>query len=250
MIPLYATSSSVELSSIDPGPSSTSTSSLLSLKVAIKARLSGLSSLSLKHKSHRNGPTSPQSPTRNEEDIPSFLGKGTFNTNLKDLQKDFVFKVVHYLQENMSSNRRPPLDNPISIIFLSPVAPSINLLDFTLRLVKYANGFCQDSAGLDSCGVRCLLVSLVYIERGKITLTPMNIYRYLLIAMLEGLKIMEDTPISHRFWGKVGGMSCKDLCDLEIAFCEQLDYRLFASTDDITKKRQFFANLLDIPKDY
>ncbi|KAH9260113.1 hypothetical protein BASA81_001885 [Batrachochytrium salamandrivorans] len=104
--------------------------------------------------------------------------------------------------------------------------PEISIGDYFERLVKYANNFSQDQPGPASSGIRALLLGMQLVERSQIKITRLNVHRLFLTALLLAIKSHEDYPISHKFWGQVGGVSMEDLNKMERDLCAELKFTL------------------------
>lgn len=104
--------------------------------------------------------------------------------------------------------------------------PEISIGDYFERLVKYANNFSQDQPGPASSGIRALLLGVQLVERSQIKVTRLNVHRLFLTALLLAIKSHEDYPVSHKFWGQVGGVSGEDLNRMERELCADLKFTI------------------------
>jgi hypothetical protein len=109
-------------------------------------------------------------------------------------------------------------------IFYHPKVPEISIYDYLYRIKKYSS--IEDST---------LIISLIYIDRvcknKGIVLTKYNIYRILFSAIFTALKFNEDIFYKTSFYAKIGGISIKELINLENAFIKLIDFKLFVSEE-------------------
>jgi len=108
--------------------------------------------------------------------------------------------------------------------FCSTRVPSITVKQFVRRLAKYT-----------CCSEASLVLSLVYIDRlitkkGFIVI-PHNVHRLILTSILVSVKFFDDKYYSNAFFGKVGGVSSKELNTLERLFLHGIQFDLFVDTD-------------------
>ncbi len=88
--------------------------------------------------------------------------------------------------------------------------PSINLLDYLTRIIEYTE-----------IEFSTLVLSLVYLERickEKIFLNEYNIHRILLMSVIMAYKYNEDNKCDREYLSKIGGISAKEIAQLEYEF--------------------------------
>ena len=104
--------------------------------------------------------------------------------------------------------------------------PKILLLDYLRRIEKYA--FCSRS---------CFVIALVYLERlaavnSAYRLTPLNVHRLYLTALLIAIKFHEDVFYDNAHFAKVGGIVTSELNSMEVHFLTALDYKVHVRDED------------------
>merc|ERR1719320_1422748 len=95
-------------------------------------------------------------------------------------------------------------------------------------------------ASRTNCSNESLVLSLVYIDRlceksSLITITPHNVYYWVLISVLLAIKFHDDHIYSNAVYSKMGGVSLKNLNDLERTFLREIKFELFVSAGVYTK---------------
>ena len=117
-----------------------------------------------------------------------------------------------------------------SQIFMGKKIPSITILQFLERIIKYSN--MEDST---------LIIILIFLDRyceiNQLRLNYMNIHRLILASALLAIKYNEDDFYSNEFYAKVGGINTPELNLLEREFLSGIEYTLFVE-DNIYDKYQ------------
>ena len=76
-----------------------------------------------------------------------------------------------------------------------------------------------------------IIITLIYIDKicesSNLQLTMLNIHRLLLACMVVALKYNEDDYYSNEYYAKVGGISLKELNQLEYNILILLDFNVF-----------------------
>ena len=80
-----------------------------------------------------------------------------------------------------------------------------------------------------------IIITLIYIDKicesSNLQLTILNIHRLLLACMVVALKYNEDDYYSNEYYAKVGGISLKELNQLEYNILILLDFNVFIDDD-------------------
>ena len=115
-------------------------------------------------------------------------------------------------------------DDPFSTKF----APKVTLQYFFGRIKRYAQ--IEKST---------LIIILIYADRmcttSGIILNPHNIHRIILGCLLLAIKYNEDFYYTNKHYAEVGGLTVKEMNELEFFSFQLLDFNLYIS-DDIYKK--------------
>lgn len=86
------------------------------------------------------------------------------------------------------------------------------------------------------CSNECFLLAMIYVDRivvgGEVSLSPYNVHRLVLIALMTATKFFDDVYFSNSFYARVGGLSNKEINVLEGYFLRILKYHLFVSTQE------------------
>ena len=117
------------------------------------------------------------------------------------------------------------LNDLICLVYKGPEVPSsVNLLNFMLRIKKY--GKCSDA---------CFLVALVYLDRivntGEFLLTPHNVHRVILTAIMVAAKFHEDHFYNNTLFAKLGDLTLSEMNSLEVELLQQLRFSLVVNNE-------------------
>ena len=83
----------------------------------------------------------------------------------------------------------------------------------------------------------CLIAALLYLDRFQscrpgLRLTSCNLQRLLLVAAMTAAKYLEDVTCLNSRWAKIGGLTLKELNDLELEFLFAVEFNLSVTPDD------------------
>ena len=91
-----------------------------------------------------------------------------------------------------------------------------------------------------------LIIILIYADRmcttSGLILNPHNIHRIILGCLLLAIKYNEDVYFTNEHYAKVGGVSVKELNELEYFSIELLNFNLFISDDIYQKYLKYITN--------
>jgi hypothetical protein len=131
---------------------------------------------------------------------------------------------ISFILKNIIKNKKTNFPKESEKIFYHPKVPEISIYDYLYRIKKYS--LIEDST---------LIISLIYIDRvcnnKGIILTKYNIHRILFSAIFVALKFNEDIFYKTSFYAKIGGISTKELINLENAFIKLIDFKFFVSEE-------------------
>lgn len=152
----------------------------------------------------------------------------------------FVDKVCETLNKEIRSVEQVDVVDPKSSSFTSTVKqkfkqfvrtkqPKISISAYILRLVVAVNTWFSERKGKHLTGVRCLIMSLVYLRKMKINekyfeLNVFNIHRIFSSLILISAKFSEDIDIPMSYWSEVSGVPVDVLSDLEKELCFSADF--------------------------
>lgn len=106
--------------------------------------------------------------------------------------------------------------------FQSSYAPTISIHSYLSRIQKYAN-----------LTPAVYTTTLIYIDRlieaTNLSLTPLNIHRLLLVAVVVATKFLQDDYYKNCYYAKLGGITTAELNSLEICFLSLISFNLYVS---------------------
>jgi len=104
-------------------------------------------------------------------------------------------------------------------------APQITIESYLKRIAKYSN-----------CSEECFVLALIYIDRlirnnGNFLVNSLNVHRLMITSIMLGAKFFDDQYFNNAYFGKVGGVSCKEINLLEIEFLFMINFNLYVETE-------------------
>lgn len=206
-------------------------------------------SVSLPHRPHahrssssRTTTTTTTEQTKPELDVPPSKRAPCINKTLKtpaEQQLEVIDLVCHALDERMDNTTS--ITDAEYVCFQGPKQPEISVRDYIIRLVKYANNFCEDVPRANSSGIRSLLIAMEYLERCGAVINQFTVHRYLLISVLVAIKTLEDYVMEGSYWGAVGGCTVPELNLYERQFLLQLRFRCHVSQSQFNQLSSEFG---------
>ena len=146
----------------------------------------------------------------------------TYTYTIAPISKKLLDEISFILKKIIKNKKIFPKES--EKIFYHPKVPEISIYDYLYRIKKYSS--IEDST---------LIISLIYIDRvcknKGIILTKYNIHRILFSAIYTALKFNEDILYKNSFYAEIGGISIKELINLENAFIKLIDFKLFVSEE-------------------
>ncbi|KLO15404.1 cyclin-domain-containing protein [Schizopora paradoxa] len=190
----------------------------------------------------------PKGDGRDEQDSADALDDAKTTVTATDkieLPKSFehcdidhlVVLIADMLERLMKHNDKIPLSPDSLTRFHSRSPPSISVLDYLRRIVKYAN-----------VERTCLLITLPYIDLiaslphlPSFTLSSLTAHRFLIAAIAVASKALCDSFCTNAHYAKVGGIRVGELNVLEKEFLAAIDWRL-TSTREVLDA--YYVNLV------
>ncbi|KAM3139942.1 hypothetical protein pb186bvf_007973 [Paramecium bursaria] len=131
----------------------------------------------------------------------------------------FISTISKILEEIVQET--DSLRNLQTTLFHAPKIPSITILNYLQRIAKYTN-----------CSEQCYIISLIYIDRIQdkrqdIILDSHCIHRFILTSMMIAIKYQDDDYYKNEYYAKVGGITLKEVNQLEAEFLKLIDFELF-----------------------
>jgi len=104
--------------------------------------------------------------------------------------------------------------------------PSIGIKYYLQRIAKYSN-----------CSEECFVLALIFIDRlirtnENFLVNSLNVHRLVITAVMTGAKFFDDQYFNNSYYGKIGGVSCKEINLLEVEFLFMLNFNLFVTSQE------------------
>lgn len=142
-----------------------------------------------------------------------------------------IESVSEVLTDIITDNSECQLESNFLATFTCKKPPCISLLSYLKRIVKYARP--EPST---------VIVALILIDKltetQNIQLTSLNIHRIILASMVISIKYNEDEYYSNHFYAKVGGISPKELNELEYKLLTYLDFVVYIEPELYEKYKE------------
>ncbi|CAK85733.1 unnamed protein product (macronuclear) [Paramecium tetraurelia] len=115
--------------------------------------------------------------------------------------------------------------DPLSLQQASPFhtqrTPSISIENYIQRIAKYAH-----------CNSVCFVFALIYLDKiqemhQNVVLNSNCIHRFMIVSIMVAIKYYDDEYYKNEYYAKVGGLSLKEINQLEKEFLNMLNYELF-----------------------
>jgi len=103
-------------------------------------------------------------------------------------------------------------------------APQITVKAYLNRIAKYS-----------ICSEECFILALIYIDRlikynGNFLVNSLNVHRLIITSIMLAAKFFDDQYFNNAYFGKVGGVSCKEINLLEIEFVFMINFNLYVES--------------------
>ena len=139
-------------------------------------------------------------------------------------------KIIGELLNDICKENKKNSEDKILLIkpFLSKKIPSISIIDYIERLSRYSRA--PDEL---------FVLILIYIDRicamYKFNLNYYNIHKLIIASFVCSTKYHEDEYYSIDFYAKLGGVSKKEMINLEYIFLSLLQFNLFVKEEVFNK---------------
>lgn len=112
--------------------------------------------------------------------------------------------------------------------------PKISLKDYAARIAKFS-GVTEE----------CFVLSFVYLDRlvvrnPEFVITNLNVHRLLITSIVVAAKFQDDDYYSNEYFARVGGVSTKELMDLETHLLKMLGWNAHVSKEDYKDGMSWF----------
>lgn len=135
-----------------------------------------------------------------------------------------ILNVVSAVLERLVENNNLRCDAVVTK-FHAVKIPSISILDYLLRIQKYAR-----------CSSSCFVLALIYIDRlieeNDFILSNLSVHRVVITSVMIAAKFFDDEYFNNSFYAKVGGIRCLELNQLEVDFLFRVNFSLHVRPSD------------------
>ena len=149
-----------------------------------------------------------------------------------------IIQVIADLLKDICEEGKSNKEEILKIIkpFISKKIPSISINDYIERLFKYSK-----------ISEEIFIFVLIYIDKvcgnHKINLNYNNIHKLILASFIACIKFNEDNYYSMNYYAKLGGVSKKEIINLEYEFLNLIDFKLYIDQTLYDKYKQNLQNL-------
>jgi len=103
-------------------------------------------------------------------------------------------------------------------------ATQITIKFYLQRIAKYS-----------SCSEECFVLALIYIDRiirknSNFRVNSLNVHRLMITSIMLGAKYSYNHYFNNAYFGKIGGVSLKEMNLLEIEFLFMINFNLYVET--------------------
>lgn len=141
-----------------------------------------------------------------------------------------------YYRELLLLNVPNNIDGLLITPFTSLRTPSISMNDYICRVLKYIR--CSDTS---------LILSLIYIKRlsdkyGSEFYNRYSFHRIYITSILVAAKFIDDKFYNNKYYAIVGGITSKEITELEICILKCLNFNLNVTLDEYDKMYYIVKN--------
>jgi len=127
----------------------------------------------------------------------------------------YLDKIVKENEELLDSSKI----KESTTIFHGQRVPELSIKLYAERIFKYAQ-----------CSPSCFVLGLIYMERylqqPNIYMTSFSVHRLLITSVVVAAKFIDDSFFNNAYYGRVGGISTREMNMLELDLLFSLDFRL------------------------
>jgi len=138
-------------------------------------------------------------------------------------RKKLVPVLARVLTELCKRNDHIQIDPAHVTKFHALRPPAISIEDYLNRISKYSG-----------CSEECFILSLIYIDRlinqnQNLIVNSFCVHRLIITSLMLAAKFFDDQYFNNAYYGKVGGVNCKEINSLEIEFLFMINFNLYVS---------------------
>ena len=184
---------------------------------------------------------SPASTISSDCQSPVKATKTKNKISIVNNQPDLIFAkiLLHILSQNKKSiDYLKKINSNQDGHFTFKMKPSISLLDYLRRILKYLR-----------IEYSTLIIAMIYIDRickEKVFLNEYNIHRIMLISIYMAYTYNEDCIYDNKYLALVSGLSRNEMLLLEEDFLDLIEFKLYVSDEIFEQyKKYFYRDILD-----
>lgn len=167
---------------------------------------------------------SSNSPKEKVEEIftslASPLNESLYSTIISNISSN-LFNIIYINKKNHRQNHNH------SDILNAKKIPNLTIEDFLMRVIKYSKLEISSLLSLYTYIMKLLKMN------DEIILSYCNAYRIILGACVLSVKFNEDYKFPFVYYAKIGGMTVKELTEVEYSFFTRINFELFVTEDEI-----------------
>ena len=168
-------------------------------------------------------------------DNTSLSSSNSIETKIKQINKQNnhysrKLKIIAELLNGICQENKSNTEENMILLksFISKKIPSVSIFDYIERLSKYGR------ANEEIC-----IFILIYLDKicamHRINLNYYIIHKLILASFVCSVKFHEDEYYSISFYAKLGGVSKKEMINLEFEFLNLIEFNLFIKEDIFNK---------------
>ena len=149
------------------------------------------------------------------------------SSSVVNVVSDILDEIVSENTSQEAYDSSIPIDEETKMLiqqYNSKKPPQVTINKYLMRILKY----CMPEP---STIIMCLIYIDKICENSNMQLTYLNIHRLILACMIMAIKFNEDDYYSNEYYAKVGGISMKEMNQLESNTLVLLDFNVFI--DDV-----------------
>ena len=145
------------------------------------------------------------------------------NCNATFSHEEIYIVICNLIEMMLRAHESKSDDSILRMGFCAITLPNISLCEYIRRLCDHM-----------LCSKECYAIALLYIvraiEKRSIKINLFNIHRIFLSALVVAIKFHDDTFRSNKYYADVGGISNREMNELELAFLNLIDYEGWVSS--------------------
>jgi len=143
----------------------------------------------------------------------------------EEIKRIYAKALSDLLNSNCQENDKCLLSKTEATKFHAKWLPKITIDEYLKRIVLHSN-----------CSEECFVLALIYIERlirrnKSFSVNSYNVHRLIFTSVMIAAKYLDDDHWSNAYWGRIGGLSCKKVNELEREFLLLINFNLHAENE-------------------